>query len=155
MNELLRVPTVERHIDVECADGRRFQGRIFIPVASPFHEGPTRIEEWINETPWFFPFLPDAGDPCLLNKRELLVLTVEDPAEGTPDEIAESLVRRVKVEAESRRLEGQLLLDMPENHLRVLDYVNRAESFLALRDGATLHLVQKERITRIIEVREE
>lgn len=156
MNEMLRVPTVERSVEVECADGRRFQGRIFIPVASPVHEGPTRPEEWINEAPSFFPFVPDDGQsPFLLNKRELLVLSVEEPPDEAPEGRPESPVRRVKVEAEARRLEGDLVLDMPENHLRVLDYVNRTDPFLALRDGSVLHLIQKERITRVTEVREE
>jgi hypothetical protein len=59
------------------------------------------------------------------------------------------------VEAESRRLEGELLLDMPEHRLRVIDYLNRSEPFLALREGGVLHLVQKERITRVLEAREE
>ncbi|HET7293735.1 MAG TPA: hypothetical protein VFM88_15025 [Vicinamibacteria bacterium] len=156
MNELLRVPMVEETAEVECADGRRFTGRIFIPATSPVHDGPTRTEEWINEAAAFFPFLTEGGDAVLLNKREVLVLSVTGPAEArTPDEIAESPVRHVKVEAESRRLEGDLVLDMPEHHLRVLDYLNRAEAFLALREGAVLHLIQKERITRVIEVREE
>ncbi len=157
MNELLRVPMVEETAEVECADGRRFTGRIFIPATSPVHDGPTRTEEWINEPTPFFPFLPDdGGQGVLMNKREVLVLSVTGLAESkTPDEIAESPVRRVKVEAESRRLEGDLVLDMPENHLRVLDYLNRADTFLALREGAVLHLIQKERITRVIEVREE
>ena len=156
MNEMLRVPTVERSVEVECADGRRFQGRIFIPAASPVHEGPTRTEEWINEAPSFFPFLPHDGQgPFLLNKREVLVLSVEEPPEDGPEGKAESPVRHVKIEAESRRLEGELVLEMPENHLRVLDYVNRTEPFLALREGAVLHLIQKERITRVTEVREE
>jgi hypothetical protein len=155
MNEL-RVPTVERRAEVECADGRRFGGRIFIPVASPVHEGPTRTEEWMNEAAAFFAFLPeDGGGPFLLNKREVLVLSVEEPPAERPEEIAESPTRRVRVEAESRRLEGELLLDMPEHRLRVIDYLNRSEPFLALREGGVLHLVQKERITRVLEAREE
>ncbi len=154
MNEL-RVPTVERSVEVECADGRRFGGRIFIPVASPVHEGPTRTEEWMNDGPSFFAFVPEGGSPFLLNKREVLVLSVEEPPADRPEEIAESPTRRVRVEAESRRLEGRLLLDMPEHRLRVLDYLNRGEPFLALREDSILHLIQKERITRVIEVREE
>ena len=155
MNEL-RVPTVERSVEVECADGRRFEGRIFIPVASPVHAGPTRSEEWMNEGPSFFAFVPGGGgSPFLLNKREVLVLSVEEPPAELPEEIVDSPTRRVRVEAESRRLEGRLLLDMPEHRLRVLDYLNRSEPFLALREGSILHLIQKERITRVIEVREE
>jgi hypothetical protein len=134
-----------------------FVGRIFIPVASAKHDGPTRPEEWLNDDSQFFPFLPDeAAAPVLLNKRELLVLTVPASAsEGEIPEGADNPVRRVAVEAEARRLEGTLIIDMPQNHLRVLDYLNRPEQFLTLRDGEVHHLIQKERITRVIEIREE
>ena len=44
---------------------------------------------------------------------------------------------------------------MPGTHSRVLDWANRPERFMVLQDGERHHLVQKERITRIIEVREE
>ena len=153
----LRVPTVVLQAEVECADGRIFVGRIFIPVASAKHAGATRPEEWLNDESHFFPFLPDeAAAPVLLNKREVLVLTV--PASASEGEIPEGIdspVRRVAVEAEARRLEGTLIIDMPQNHLRVLDYLNRAEQFLTLRDGEVHHLIQKERITRVLEIREE
>lgn len=148
----LRVPTGVLPVEIECADGRRFNGRVFIPTASPSHDGPTRPEEWMNASPAFFPFVPDGEDaPVLMNKREILVLTVLAPA-GVEDGDLDSPLVQVRVEAESRRLEGELLIDMPPNHLRVLDYVNRAEPFLLLREGSIRHLIQKERITRVIEV---
>jgi hypothetical protein len=153
----LRVPTVVLQAAVECADGRKFSGRIFIPAASPRHPGPTRPEEWMNEPAPFFPFLPDDAEaPVLMNKREILVISV--PASADDGEIpdgADSPVRHVILEAEKRRLEGTLVIDMPQGHMRVLDYVNRAGAFITLRDADTHHLIQKERITRVIEFREE
>lgn len=153
----LRVPTLEIHAEVECADGRKFSGRVFIPATSPRHPGATRPEEWLNEPAPFFPFISDdAEGPVLLNKREVLVISVPAEAdEGDIPEGSDSPVRRVALEAEKRRLEGELVIDMPRNQMRVLDYVNRAGSFITLRDGDTHHLVQKERITRVIEFREE
>jgi hypothetical protein len=153
----LRIPTVALNAEVECADGRRFTGRIFMPAASPRHPGPTRPEEWMNEAASFFPFLPDdAPGPVLMNKREILVVSVPASADdGDLPEGADNPVRRVALEAEKRRIEGTLVIDMPQNQLRVLDYLNRPEAFVTLRDGAVHHLVQKERITRVIELRED
>jgi hypothetical protein len=153
----LRVPTLVLLADVECADGRRFRGRIFIPAASPRHPGPTRPEEWLNDPAPFFPFLPDGAEaPVLMNKRELLVVSVPSQSdEGDIPEGSDSPVKRVLVEAEARRLEGRLVIDMPHTQLRVLDYLNRAEAFLTLRDGDVHHLVQKQRITRVVELRED
>jgi hypothetical protein len=149
----LRVPTLALDAEALCADGRRFRGRVFLPPNAQAHDGPMRAEEWMNEHAAFFPFLPEGeARPVLMNKRELLVLTV--PAEADEGEIpegTESPTRRVAVEAERERLEGEIVIDMPHNQARVLDYVNRPGAFLTLRDGKRHHLVQKERITRIVE----
>jgi len=153
----LRVPTVALAAEVLCADGRRFRGRIFVPAAAPTHAGPARAEDWMNESSLFFPFLPEEGGRAvLLNKRETLVVTVaaEADAEDLPEEAA-GPAHRVAVEAESARLEGTIVVTMPEGHGRVLDYLNRPQSFLMLREGGRHHLIQKERITRVLEISEE
>ena len=56
------------------------------------------------------------------------------------------------VECAGQRLEGELLIDMPENHRRVLDLLNRAEAFLTVRVGDRHHLVRKARITCVVEL---
>jgi hypothetical protein len=153
----LRVPTVALAAEVLCADGRRFRGRIFVPAAAQTHAGPTRAEDWMNERLLFFPFLPEEGGPAvLLNKRETLAVTVaaEADAEDLPEE-AGGPVHRVAVEAESARFEGTIVVTMPEGHGRVLDYLNRPHGFLMLREGDRHHLIQKERITRVLEIPEE
>ena len=151
----LRVPTLSLQAEVLCADGRRFTGRIFVPASASRHPGPMRPEEWLNEAAPFIPFVLDDGNGMVLNKREILVLTV--PAESDSGDIPEGAdpqMRRVALEAEQQRLEGTIAIDMPENQRRVLDYLNRPEAFLTLRDGEHHHLVQKERITRVVEIRE-
>ena len=152
----LSVPTVAVAAEVLCADGRSFSGRVFIPSLSSRHSGVMRAEEWLNEPARFFPFLPnDEGKSVLLNKREVLVLTVARSVESGSDESPRSPHQRVSLECEDRRLTGEVVIDMPENRLRMLDYLNQADPFLTLREGDKLHLVQKERITRVIEIKEE
>ena len=151
----LRVPTVAMEAEILCADGRSFRGRVFIPALASRHSGPMRLEEWLNDPPSFFPFLPDEADgPVLMNKREVLVMTFPSPPpveEGGEPEVPH---RRVAVECEARRLEGVLLIDMPSHLRRVLDFLNRPQTFLTLREGNRHHLVQKERITRVLEMPE-
>ncbi len=74
------------------------------------------------------------------------------PDEDNPE--PESPHRRVAVECEARRLEGVLVIDMPSHLSRVLDFLNRSQMFLTLHDDDRHHLVQKERITRVLEVPE-
>ena len=153
----LRVPTIALAAEVLCADGRTFSGRIFVPASASRHPGPMRPEEWMNEPVPFFPFLPDeAQAPVILNKREVLVITVPAAADaGDVEEGADAPVRRLAIEAADRRFTGQVVIDMPNNQQRVLDYLNRTEAFLTLRDLDRHHLVLKERITRVSEIREE
>jgi hypothetical protein len=146
----LRVPTLAMTAEVTCLDGRGFRGRIFVPASSALHDGPMRAAEWMNGGGQFFPFLPDEADvPEILNKKEILVVSVKDEGSGEPVDI----VRRVVVECGARRLEGTVFIDMPTQNQRVLDYLNRADPFLALYEADQVHLVQKHNITRVIEVR--
>lgn len=153
----LRVPTVALPAEVHCADGRQFPGRIFLPSSASAHSGVMRAEEWMNEPNPFFPLLPDGGSvPVILNKLEVLVVTV--PASADHDSALDDAPvpeRRVAVECGGLRLEGTIMIDMPEAHSRVLDYFNRPGAFLTLRQGDRHHLVCKARITRVVEVREE
>lgn len=149
----LRVPTVATGATVSCADGRRFEGRIFLPASSPTHAGAMRPEEWLDLPATFFPFLPDdAPAPVLMNKGELLVLSVPAPEEesAAPGE-APTPRRRLRVELGGARVDGVATLALPKGMSRVLDLVNAPGRFLALRDGDRLHLVHKARITRVIE----
>jgi hypothetical protein len=152
----LRVPTVALAAEVLCADGRAFAGRVFLPASASRHSGPMRPEEWMNETPPFFPFLPDDGEaPVILNKSDIVVLTVEAVAdEPEPAEGLQVLERQVSIECQERRLEGTVRIEMPRSQSRVLDHLNRPEPFLALRAGERHHLIRKQRITRVIEIRE-
>jgi hypothetical protein len=151
----LRVPTMALSAELTCADGRSMAGRIFMPVTASRHTGPMRAEEWINERTAFFPFLPDgASTPVIMNKDEIVVLSVPAAADPhLPDDPASPL-RRVTIECGQRRLEGTVALEMPEDHLRVLDILNGSDSFVTLQQGGRHQFVQKKRITRVFETRE-
>jgi hypothetical protein len=145
------VPRLLRAAEVVCADGRVLRGRVFLPAAAESHTGAVRMAEWLEEPGWFFPFLPDGeGRPVLLSKHQLIVVTV---AANVEDEGAEAGVprRRIRVECGVLRLEGEVLIDMPASHSRVLDLLNRPGDFLTLRSGDHNLFVRKSRIVRVSE----
>ncbi len=151
----LRVPTVALDAEILCADGRAFQGRIFLPAAASSHPGAMRPAEWMNDATPFFPFLPtDAASSVILNKHEVLILTLaaapEDLAEAE-DLAALNPVKKVVVECRDRVVTGTIVIDMPENQRRVLDYLNRPDPFLIVSEGSKQHLIRKARITRVVE----
>jgi hypothetical protein len=148
-----QIPRLLRAAEVLVADGRVLRGRVFLPATAASHAGAMRAEEWMNEPLPFFPFLPDGeGSPVILNKHRLVVMTVAATADRdeTLDEVGVPM-RRVHVECGSLRLTGDVLVDMPVNHSRLLDLLNRPGAFLNVRDGARHHLVSKTRITRVSE----
>jgi hypothetical protein len=154
MIEELRVPTVALTAEVLCSDGRSVLGRIFLPAASSSHEGPMRAEEWANDAVPFFPFLPDESEtPVILNKDDVLVVSVASSADASPDaELVALPERRVVVECGGRSIEGTVRIGTPDGQGRVLDYMNHPEPFLTLHDSERDHLIRKRRITRVIEV---
>ena len=102
----LRVPTVAMSAEVTCLDGRSFRGRIFVPASSSRHDGPMRAEEWLNASGSFFPFLPDDADaPVILNKGEVLTLTVPGEADRPLMEDVD-IDRRVVVECGARGVQN-------------------------------------------------
>ncbi len=153
----LKVPTVALTAEILFADGSDMLGRMFVPASASSHAGAMRPEEWMNEPVDFFPFLPDAArSPIIVNKHEVLILSVPSSVDADLAlEAADSPRRRVTIECGGRRLAGTLIIDMPQYQSRVLDYLNRAGRFLTLRDGDRHHLIQKQRITRVEESREE
>jgi hypothetical protein len=148
-----QVPRLLRAAEVLCADGRVLHGRVFLPATAESHPGAMRAEEWMNDPAPFFPFLPDGeGRPVILNKQQVVVATVAAAADldETMDAVG-ARTRRVRVECGSLRLEGEVLVDMPANHSRMLDVLNRPGAFLNVRDGERHHLVRKSGITRVSE----
>ncbi|HKQ70730.1 MAG TPA: hypothetical protein VJT73_15395 [Polyangiaceae bacterium] len=153
--EELRVPTVALAAEILVDDGRKFAGRLFVPAASARHAGPARASEWLNEAVDFFPFLPDdARDSVILSKRQVVAVSVAADANADPAALSLTTDTSVVVECGSRRLEGRLLIDMPQGQGRVLDYMNRAERFLTLVDGNRHHLIRKSAISRVVETRD-
>jgi hypothetical protein len=153
MKDELRVPTITLDAEIRYFDERPLKGRVFLPSRAQKHEGQMRPDEWINLSSIFFPFLvEDEPRPRILNKRYVVVLTVD----GWRDEIEEieeiGVARKVRVECGSLTIEGVVHVNMPENQSRLLDWVNRPESFLLVREGERWHIVQKNRITTLTEL---
>ena len=151
-----QVPTTPVEAEAHCADGATYRGNIFLPASKLTHEGPMLAEEWMNESDAFFPFKSDALDsPLILNKADLMALTVPAPPEPEVDPGDGPLLehRQVAVECGAMRLQGKVTLDMPAENLRVLDFLNRSEPFLSLIDGDRQHLVRRSAITRVFESR--
>jgi hypothetical protein len=157
MNEL-RVPTHATVAEIRCRDGRIFLGRVFIPGSSSHHSGAMRVDEWMNESGVFFPFLPDDSKATVLLNRDQVAVLAVAPVEETEAEAVEPDMeipkRRIAIELGDRRIEGEVRIDMPQSQRRVLDYLNRHEPFLLVRTPGRWFLVRKSLIARVVEIQE-
>jgi hypothetical protein len=107
----------------------------------------------MNDPTAFFPFLPDGeGRPVILNKERIIMVTVA--ASADQDETLSEVgapVKQVEVECGGLRVEGEVVVDMPVNHSRLLDLLNRPGAFVNVRRGSVHYLVRKSRISRVVE----
>jgi hypothetical protein len=149
-----RVPTVALPTEILSADGLTLVGRIFVPDSAYRHTGAMRAEEWLDEPADYFPFLADgASSSVILNKRQVLVVTIAAEVEGDPhqgDDVAGTR-RRVRVRCGERDFVGTVLIEMPEGQSRLLDHVNRPGRFLGLWDGERHLFIHKDHITSVLE----
>ena len=154
MNDF-KVPTVQLATELHCVDGVVLRGYVYMAALSAVHAGAMQPQEWINSPPAFFPFRQEDGTTILVNKHQVLAMSVAAPP-AADEEAWEpaDLVRRAAVEAGGKRFEGDVVIDMPENQRRLVDYLNRPESFLCLVSGENHVLVRKELVARAFEVEE-
>jgi len=152
----LSVPTVQLEAEVRFVDGTILTGTVYIPTVSAVRAGPMLPQEWINGPPLFFPLrLHQAPSAILVNKRQVLSLCVPTARrEDEPSWESASVVLRVLIETGNERLEGEVVIDMPQDQRRLADYLNRPEAFLLLQSGERQYLIQKDRISRVSEVLE-
>jgi hypothetical protein len=152
----LRVPTTSLAVEIRCADGRRFAGHVYMPAQSARHQGAMQPHEWVSVAPAFFPFSPHEGDcRTLFNKREVVSLTVPAWTDAEDAERLGSPTYHVVVEAYEYRIEGTVVVDMPPSQQRLVDFLNGPDTFLMVRDGDRRHFVQKEHITRVLQIGED
>ena len=122
-----------------------------------------RPDERLNDDSEFFPFLPEGRQrPVILNKRQVVSVSFDANESAGSQELSagefadESATfsppeRRVVIECAGFRLAGALSMETPEHQRRVLDYLNRPERFLVVRDGDSIHLVNRRRIVSVSE----
>ena len=149
----LRVPTIRQAARLLYRDRRQVDGALFLPAAAQRHDGPSRAAEVLNGREPFFPLLPDGGGaPALVNKDALLLVSLRRGPTGQADGGSVPR-RRVRVEMDGGvEVEGDVELDLPETGRRVLDLLNRDESFLRVEGDQWEHLVRKAHVLRVEEM---
>lgn len=135
-----------REIQVELWPRRPGLDRASVFLHRSGHHGPERIQERLNSPDPFLPFKGSDGGVRLVAKSRIAIVDcVEEP-----DELAElrellpsPAAVRIRLN-DGSELEGKLLLLLPGEHHRVLDFLNAPERFFLLSRPQGACFVNKE-----------
>ncbi|MGH9749503.1 MAG: hypothetical protein ACRD6R_06235 [Candidatus Polarisedimenticolia bacterium] len=129
--------------------------RLFLSGQARLHAGDERPSDLLNGGESFIPAVDRQGVVHFLCRDTLLIVSVaadhEFGSETAPETAAPPTVRQqVQVLLEDGvTVKGVVESRMPEPKNRLLDCLNLADRFLAVRAGPTVHLVNKTRIVRV------
>jgi hypothetical protein len=132
---------------------------LYVSEAAAGHAGMERPSDLLEIAQRFFPVRHADGGISFVNHDAVLILSVPSDAELGADELpvedlaapqATTLPLEVHLEG-GAVFTGTVVYLMPEAQSRVQDYLNDSQSpFLPLRDGDTVHLLNKGRIVRVM-----
>jgi hypothetical protein len=122
-------------------------GQIYVMERVPDHDGPETVLELLNRREGFFAFRPNEDDSVLLvSKGQTVTLSVDRQA-PIADPARMSAARTLGVEvvlASGSTLGGWASVELPEQHARLLDYLNAShDPFFAVWSHTTTHYVNR------------
>jgi hypothetical protein len=152
-----QIPKFEAAAELHLADNSRLSGKLFLSILPASPLGHTSVLDWLNEPMNFFPFLPaNSTEIIILNKQQVVEAIVD--AQLNQDDVEDILEETTWIEAIEVhcdpfvRLSGKILLNLPPDKARVLDFINQPARFFALRNNNQSHIVHKRYITSVREL---
>jgi hypothetical protein len=146
-----RVAKKEVTAEVTVAGEKPAVLTLFLAGQTQHHAGDERPSDLLNGPDMFLPAIDRKKRLRLLRRDAVVVITV--PSEHEPEAALPShLHAEVEVVLVSGAvIRGTVEYDMPESRSRLLDFLNREERCLAVRQAGQVHLVNKRHIARVNE----
>lgn len=156
MDGEFRVPKRDVRAQALVVGAPRMQVRLFLGQRVTTHTGYERPSDLLNGPAAFVPAVDEAGAGCLLRRDAVLAVSVpveEEVGEDHPLAAAPDAPHVTRMEVElvfenGEQLRGTLAFVQPEARRRLGDFLNDTEPFFPVREGQTVHVVNKARITR-------
>jgi hypothetical protein len=140
----LRVPRREVAVRIQLDDGRSLEGKLFTAQLAP--DGLAgRVVDYLNDTAEEFIPLACGDDRFLLNKSGIIAVEVpdgRDEIEGWDSHTGREVLVRLTLPGGTNLL-GRILIVMPPERSRVLDYLNAAPRFFPLIGERQVTLVHR------------
>lgn len=140
--------TRREHVDVHLTDRRVLSGTVYLQLTARHHSGPETPADLLNRDELFFVLVLDGEQPVFIAKRQVLFLKLaSQPAIDDPDRA--SAARRIELEielADGTLLEGIVMMELPPDRLRALDFLNSTPEFFAVWTPETVRVVNRNHI---------
>lgn len=144
---LYRVDKREQPIALYLSDKVVQQGIVFLSPFASTHSGEETLLDLLREKEPFFPFRDQEGRFLLVNKNAVTHVAFRASQPQTPPWGTPLKVRITFFGGE--RIEGTIILNMPDGKNRLLDYINAAPGFFAL-EGDDVQYVANGNLVREI-----
>jgi len=144
--------TVEKNrfsIKLFFPNGTAREGDIFLSSLAAHHQGRERVIDVLNQTDPFIPVHFKEESTKIINKKNIVMVTFLSDQEGTEDAVTPDFSSEVVIHLiNDTCLEGDFFFSLPAHSRRVTDFLNQSflekpESFLELRKGAEICLINK------------
>lgn len=158
MIEGYRVPKRQAPAMIALAGQPPMQLSLYLAERAERHSGTEYPSDLLNDGDEFIPASDPEGRILILRRSAIMVLSVasefEEPSgeETVGDGQLTHVPVRIRLE-DGGSVKGELVYWRPESHRRVQDYLNTAERFVPIRDGDTVHLVNRDRIVSLLQLR--
>ena len=140
------IPRVAIPANLLLSGGERHRGEIYVMERVPQHTGPETPLEMLNRPEGFFPFRPsENGTILLVTKAHTITLSVAAD-NAAPDPVRLSAAKLVAVEVtlvDGSTLRGFATAELPEQHSRLLDYLNDSSPFFTVSADDQFHFVNR------------
>jgi hypothetical protein len=141
--------STRRHrVGVHLTDGRVLAGDIHLQPVARHHSGPETATDLLNRDEPFFALMLDEEQPIFVAKGQVLYVELPpEPAFEDPDRV--TAARRIQLEFElvdRTRVEGVVLIELPPDRPRALDFLNSSPGFFPLWAGDAVRIINRNQI---------
>jgi hypothetical protein len=151
MTDQFRIEKIRLGVTVRLRGCSDLSGCIFAQPSLYMRDGPEGPADILNSGDAYFPMLVDSGETVLLAKRHVIELIPGEMLEI--DELRRASAREVKVELlleDGTLRQGALMVEMPQDRPRVLDFLNNcSERFFMLMGENQAYLINFSAVVRV------
>lgn len=152
-----QIPKFEAIAELFLTDSRRLKGKLFLPILPASKLGHSTVMDCLNEPQRFFPFFSEKSNQVEIFNKDILVEVVVN-VKVDQDDVNDLLqsnfwIENIEVQCSPFiTVTGNVILDLPPNKARVLDFFNLPASFFSLQEGQHNHIINKKYVTNIKEL---